>query len=206
MPSSLESWCLEATEAGALRTIAEECFKAGKDLFVMSVGGLIIYPEILDKAQSLNRKIFFPSGAISGLDGIRALKLSEIKSVSLKSTKPIKSLLNSPGLNQFLKSQQRRVEDIKQPETIFEGNVKEAVPLFPQNVNISAALAIIGAGAENTQVTIIADPFLDKNVHEVKCVSGAGMIYTKTENLPHPENPKTSYLAILSAIATLKEL
>ncbi len=196
----------EATGAGALKPIAEECFKKGKDMFVMSVGGLILHPEILVQAQSLGRAIFFPSGAIVGLDGIQASKLAKIESISLNSTKPLKSLVNSPGLTQFLKSQEKRIEDIKQAQTIFEGNAKEAIQLFPQNVNVSAALAIIGIGAEKTRVTIIADPFSDKNVHEIKCVSAAGIIYTKTENVPHPENPKTSYLAILSALSKLAEL
>jgi aspartate dehydrogenase len=196
----------EATQVSALKDIAEGCFKLKKDLFVMSVGGLVIYPEILEKAKKFDRKVFFPSGAIVGLDGISALKLSGIESVTLKSTKPLNSLKNSPGLNEYLESRNKRIEDINQAETIFEGNVKEAIRLFPQNVNISAALALLGAGPEKTLVTIVADPFVDKNIHEIKCVSGAGVAYTKTENVPHPQNPKTSYLAILSAISRLKEL
>ncbi len=196
----------EATHANSLKEIAEECFKFKKDLFVMSVGGLILYPELLEKATKINQSILFPSGAIVGLDGIRALMLLGIDSVTLKTTKSLKSLMNSPGLNRYLKSENMKVEDIKQSVTIFKGNVKEAVQLFPQNVNISAALAINGVGPEKTQVTIVADPFTDKNVHEIHCISKAGVVYTKTENIPHPQNPKTSYLAILSAISELRRL
>jgi len=196
----------EATHVGAIKEIAGECFKIKKDLFVMSVGGLVIYPEVLEKIKSAGRKVFFPAGAIAGLDGISALKLSGIESITLKSTKPLKSLINSPGLDQFLKSTNKKIEDIHQAETIFDGSVKEAVPLFPQNVNVSAALALTGAGPEKTRVTVVADPLINKNIHEVMCISKAGTAYTKTENVPHPRNPKTSYLAILSAISRLKEL
>jgi aspartate dehydrogenase len=203
---ALGDFIFEATHANSLREVAEECFKFKKDLFVMSVGGLILYPEILEKAKIMDQSIFFPSGAIVGLDGIRALRLSGIESVTLKTTKSLKSLMSSPGLNRFLESKNKKVEDITQSVTIFEGNVKEAVPLFPQNVNISAALAINGAGPEKTQVTIVVDPFTDKNVHEIHCISKAGVAFTKTENIPHPQNPKTSYLAILSAISELKRL
>jgi len=195
----------EATHVSSLKEIAEETFRSKKDLFVMSVGGLVISPEILDKAKTLGCKVFFPSGAIAGLDVVSALKLSNIESITLKSTKPLKSFANSPGLDRFLKSTHKRMEDIQQAETLFEGNVKEAVPLFPQNVNISAALALTGVGPEKTKVTIVADPAIKKNIHEITCVSAAGAAYTRTENVPHPKNPKTSYLAILSAIAKLKE-
>jgi aspartate dehydrogenase len=196
----------ESTQVDAVRNIAEKCFKLKKELFIMSVGSLVVYPEILDKAKEFNCKVFVPSGAIVGLDGISASKIAGIESVTLKTTKPLKSLMNSIGLNEFLKSRNKKIEDMKEAETIFEGNVKEAVPLFPRNINVSAALAISGIGPEKTLVRIVADPFGDKNIHEIECVSKAGVTYTRSENEPHPENPKTSYLAILSAIAKLKEM
>jgi aspartate dehydrogenase len=196
----------ESTQVDAVRNIAEKCFELGKDLFVMSVGSLIVYPEILDNATKSNCKVFIPSGAIVGLDGISASKIAGIESVTLKTTKPLKSLMNSAGLDEFLKSRNKKIEDITEAETIFEGNVKQAVPLFPRNINVSAALAISGIGPEKTFVKIVADPFGDKNIHEIQCVSKAGVTYTRSENVPHPENPKTSYLAILSAIAKLKDM
>jgi aspartate dehydrogenase len=196
----------EATHVNSLKQIAEESFRLRKDMFVMSVGGLVVYPEILETAKAAGRKIYFPSGAIAGLDAVGALRLSGIKAVTLKSTKPLKSLISSPGLTRFLQEKKMTVEDIQQAETVFEGNVREAVPLFPQNVNISAALALQGIGPEETRVVIVADPWITRNVHEITCVSEAGTVYTKTDNLPHPENPKTTYLAILSAVARLREL
>jgi aspartate dehydrogenase len=196
----------ESTQIDAVKTIAEKCFELRKDLFVMSVGSLIVYREILDNAKKSNCKVFIPSGAIVGLDGIGASKIAGIESVTLKTTKPLKSLMNSAGLDEFLKSKNKRIEDITQSETVFDGNVKQAVPLFPQNINVSAALAIAGIGPERTLVKIVADPFGDKNIHEIECVSKAGVTYTRSENVPHPENPKTSYLAILSAIAKLKDM
>ncbi|MHC4684595.1 MAG: aspartate dehydrogenase domain-containing protein [Planctomycetota bacterium] len=196
----------ESTQIDAVKKIAEKTFELKKDLFIMSVGSLIVYPEILDNAKKSDCKVYFPSGAIAGLDGIGACKVSAIKSVSLKTTKPLKSLMNAPGLNKFLESRNEKIDEIKKPEIIFEGNVKDAVALFPQNVNVSAALAIYSLGPEKTLVKIVADPFTNKNTHEINCVSEAGVIYTRTENVPHPDNPKTSYLAILSAITRLKEM
>ena len=196
----------EAASISAVKSISKECFVLKKDLFIMSVGALIVYPEILKLARKYNCKIFFSSGAASGFDGIKASKLSGIKSLVLTTRKPPESLKDSPGLNKFLKKHKKNIYSITEPEIIFKGNVKQAIKLFPQNINISALLAVSVNGTEKITVKIIADPFIDKNIHEIKCISNSGIIYTKTENVPHPQNPKTSYLAILSAITKLKEI
>ena len=57
-----------------------------------------------------------------------------------------------------------------------------------------------------TKVCIIASPSVKKNIHEILIESSAAKIFTRTENILHPQNPKTSYLAVLSAIATLKQI
>jgi predicted dinucleotide-utilizing enzyme len=45
-----------------------------------------------------------------------------------------------------------------------------------------------------------------KNIHEVRIESDAAVITTRTENVPHPENRKTSYLAVLAAAAVLRQI
>ncbi|MBU3958568.1 MAG: DUF108 domain-containing protein, partial [Candidatus Omnitrophica bacterium] len=72
--------------------------------------------------------------------------------------------------------------------------------------NVAATLSIAGIGPERTIVRIIASPSAKRNTHEIEIESDAGRIFTKTENVIHPDNPKTSYLAVLSAIATLKQI
>jgi aspartate dehydrogenase len=67
-------------------------------------------------------------------------------------------------------------------------------------------LGLAGIGIRKTRVRIIASPSVNKNIHEIEIKSGAGDIFTRTENVLHPQNPKTSFLAVLSAIATLKQI
>jgi aspartate dehydrogenase len=196
----------ESTKVDEVKNIAEKCFLLKKDIFIMSVGSLITCPGILDMARDSNCKVYFPTGAIIGLDGIVASKISGIKSVNLRTTKPLRSLEDAPGLIKFLKAKQISLEDIINPQLIFRGNVIEAIRLFPQNVNVAATLAIVGIGPENTVVEIVADPHSNRNIHEIECISAAGNLYSRAENVPHPENPKTSFLAVLSAIRKLKEL
>jgi aspartate dehydrogenase len=55
------------------------------------------------------------------------------------------------------------------------------------------------------QVKIIADPTAIYNTHEIEVIGDFGKIKTTTNNLPS-ENPRTSYLALLSAINILKNM
>ncbi len=63
-----------------------------------------------------------------------------------------------------------------------------------------------GVGPKKTKVRIIATPHMLVNVHEVYIVGDSGSIYARTENFPSEQNPKTSRLAILSAVATLERI
>ena len=78
--------------------------------------------------------------------------------------------------------------------------------LFPANVNVAASLSLAGIGPEKTKVQIIADPNIKTNIHEIIAEGKFGLLKTRVENIPSPDNPKTSYLAALSAIATLKNI
>ncbi|MDI6642057.1 MAG: aspartate dehydrogenase [Elusimicrobiota bacterium] len=185
---------VECASQEAVKEISEFALPSGKEIFVMSVGALVTYPEIDRLAKKYNCKIYFPSGAIAGLNGIRALAVAKnkIKSIILTTRKPPKAL----GMK--LK--------VKKAKVVFDGTAEDAVKKFPANINVSAALALAGIGVKRTKVKIVADPNVKMNIHEIEVVSAAGKITTKTENVPSKENPKTSYLAVLSAIAELLSL
>jgi aspartate dehydrogenase len=98
------------------------------------------------------------------------------------------------------------LEGFQEPTVIFTGSAAEAVPAFPANVNVAAALSLAGIGPERTQVRVVADPTSDKNIHEIEMEGDFGRMVVRMENVPSPENPKTSYMASLSAIALLRRL
>ena len=89
---------------------------------------------------------------------------------------------------------------------IFDGNAKEAVRAFPANVNVAASLSLAGIGPEKTQVKIFVDPGASRNIHEIVVTGDFGKLTCLIENVPSPDNPRTSLLAGLSAIATLKKI
>ena len=171
--------------------------KKNKKLLIMSSGGLISNLNILNKIK--NCEILLPSGAIAGLDAIKSVS-GKIKSLVLTTTKPIKGLEGAP----YIINHNIDLNKIKKKKIIFEGKLKDAIKGFPQNINVAATL-FIASKFENIKVKIVADPNTKYNTHEIEVTGDFGIIKTMTNNLPS-KNPRTSYLAVLSAIQTIKNI
>jgi len=170
---------------------------------IMSVGGIIKhYKELEVLAEEKKARIFIPSGAICGIDGLKAARLGKINKVTLTTKKHPKAFLGVP----YLLKKKIRLDNIDKDTVLFEGDALQATKAFPQNINVAATLSIAGIGPELTTVRIVASPTINRNIHEIEIESEVGKIITRTENVIHPDNPKTSYLAVLSAIATLKQI
>jgi aspartate dehydrogenase len=194
---------LEAGSQAALRVCALPVLESGKDLLAMSVGAFVD-PKLLSDVQTvLDRKrgrLYLPSGAIAGLDGVKAATTAKVDSVTLTTTKPPAGLVGAPGVKDI------DLNNIRVATEVFRGPAEEACKLFPANVNVAASLSLAGIGPRRTMVRIIADPTVDRNIHEIELRGDFGIMRSRVENIPSPENPRTSHLAILSAIATLRKL
>ncbi|MBU4202279.1 MAG: aspartate dehydrogenase [Candidatus Altiarchaeales archaeon] len=184
---------VEAASQDAVRDYGVKVLDSGKDILIMSVGALAdeaLFNELTQLINKTGRRIYVPSGAIAGLDGIKAAKTKGIDSVELTTRKPPAELGTTTD-----------------KETIvYEGTAREGIKKFPKNVNVAATLSLVGMGFDKTKLRIIADPDVNRNVHEIRVVGMFGEFNIKMENLPSPNNPKTSYLAAMSTIATLKEI
>jgi aspartate dehydrogenase len=192
-------------ECSVKESAAEICRKAisaGRDVMAMSVGGLIDDPDLFSLARKKGCSIILPSGAICGLDGIKSAGIGEIRSVSLTTRKPPQGLRGAP----FIVENGIDLDSIVGEKIIFEGSAEQAIGYFPKNINVSALLSIAGIGAQKTRVKIVTSPDYTLNTHEVEVEGTFGRLVTRTENVPFPENPKTSFLAALSAVATLKQI
>jgi aspartate dehydrogenase len=193
---------VEAASQDAVRNNALSILQNRRDLMIMSVGALLdesVLDVLLEACIEFKKNIYLPSGAIAGLDAIKSVK-NEINSVTLVTTKNPKSLKGA----KFFDTHTVDVDAIKSPVTIFDGNAKEAVKMFPANINVAALLSIAGLGSEKTKVRIVADPNTDKNTHSIEVTGKFGKITITVENVPDQNNPKTSRLAILSAIECLR--
>lgn len=191
---------IECAGAGAVKEVVEAAIRHHKPCLVMSVGALMGQPELLEQARAHQVQVRIPSGALCGLDGVRNAMEAGLHHVMLTTRKPPKGLAGAP----YLVEHNINVEDITEEQVIFEGNALEAVKAFPANVNVAGALSLNGIGPKETMVRIIADPNALENSHQIVAEGAFGRLEATTHNLPSPRNPKSSYLASLSACAELR--
>jgi aspartate dehydrogenase len=195
---------VEAASQDAVRNDAVSILQNKKDMMIMSAGALLddsVFEVISDACRDFGKTVYLPSGAIAGLDALKAVR-DELESVVLVTTKNPNSLKGAP----FFDSSDIDPEKISEPTILFDGTAKEAVSLFPKNVNVSALLSLVGLGANNTSVRVVADPNTDKNMHEINANGKFGSIKITVENVPDSMNPKTSRLATLSAVELLRQI
>ncbi|MBI2938522.1 MAG: aspartate dehydrogenase [Thaumarchaeota archaeon] len=196
---------VEAASQEAVKLYAEQVAKAGKSIMIMSVGALLneaLRSRIEAAAKKAGCRVIVPSGAIGGIDVIKAARLGGLERVTLTTRKNPDSLKYSPYFQKVVKDPSK----MKGPVVVFEGAAEEAVKAFPANVNVSAVLSLAGIGGAKTVVRIVADPSATRNIHEIEAEGEFGRLTVRLENIPHPENPRTSYLAVLSAIETLRSI
>ena len=194
------SLVVEAASQEAVRKYGKAVIDHSKHLMIMSTGALLdknLFSEMSHLAQVTGLRIFVPSGAVGGIDAIRASR-HELHEVTLTTRKPPESLADTDaGSLESLKK-------LDSATVVFEGNALEAVQRFPFNINVAATISLAGIGPEKTRVRIIADPNALGNIHEIYAAGRSGVMTFVMENVPHPDNPRTSHLAVLSAIEALR--
>ncbi len=194
---------IEAASAKVSGLVAQKVLGKGKDVLVMSVGGLLgRVPALSRLARRRGARLYVPSGAIAGLDAIRAFSFVRWQRLVLRTQKPPRALEGAD----YLVRHRIRLKGLRGPRTVFRGTAFQAVRAFPKNINVVAALALAAEGGIVPRVEIVADPRLKRNVHAILAESEAGRITITCENVPSAANPKTSQLAILSALAVVQRL
>lgn len=196
---------VEAASQEAVSEILPDVVSRGKDVMILSVGALVdddLWNLIKSKAKENGCKVMVPSGAIAGMDGITSASIADIDCITLTVRKPPAGL----SLPHELSHLSDEIKEAKGPVTIFDGSAREAVSLFPKNVNVAATISLAGIGFDRTKVKILADPSVTRNQHQVEVRGRFGEMKIKMLNQPSTTNPRTSYMAPLSAIATLRKL
>jgi aspartate dehydrogenase len=193
---------VEAATQEALETIALCTLRQGKDLMVLSVGGLLEHDDWVELARQTGSRIYVPSGAIVGLDGLKGAAIGRITAVTMTTRKPPNALAGAP----YVVEHRIDLDCFTEATQIFEGSAREACHGFPANVNISAALSLAGIGADRTRLRILVDPQGTRNVHDLEVVGEFGRFTIHLENEPSVTNPRTGKLTYLSTLAMLKAL
>ncbi len=193
---------VEAASAAAAGRLVCEALRRHRSVFLMSVGGLLRDRTWQRLASRSRGRVYIPSGALAGLDGVKALAVGRIRRLSLTTRKPPRALAEAP----YVRRRGVRLDKLRRPAVLFEGSPAAVVRGFPQNTNVAAALTLAGgtAGAR-ARIRVVADPTIRVNIHELDVEGDCGRIQCRVQSRPSA-NPKTSELAVRSAIATLGRL
>jgi len=191
---------VECAPAAVFRDIAEPAIAAGKQFMPLSVGALLSHWDLVDKAGSTGSQILVPSGALLGLDAVRAAREGEIKSATMVTRKPPAGLAGAPHLI----NNNIDIENLTEPKLVFEGTARDGAKGFPANVNVAAALSLAGPGPDNTHIQIWADPTVSRNTHTIQVEADSASFEMKMQSIPTGEKPATGRIVALSVIASLR--
>jgi aspartate dehydrogenase len=193
---------VEAAPAAIFERIALPALEAGRIFVPASAGALLPRLHLVRLAMRTGARIVIPTGALLGLDAVRAAAEGPIESVTIETRKPPSGLAGAP----YLRKNNIDVVNLTEPTLVFEGNALQAAAGFPANLNVAAALALAGVGAVRTRVRIWADPDVTRNTHTIRVEAAAARFTMTIENVPSLENSKTGLLTPLSVLACLRGL
>jgi len=184
------------------RDVAEPAIRAGKILMPLSVTQLLVNWDLVDLAARTGARIIVPTGALLGLDAVRAAAEGDLRSVTMRTRKPPAGLAKAP----FVVEQGIDLSNLSEPLRLYSGSVRDAAQKFPANVNVAVALSLAGLGPDKTQYEIWADPGVTRNTHVIEVDAAEVSFEMSIAGVPTPENPATGKLTPLSTIAALKAL
>lgn len=200
--AALADVVVECAPAAVFRAVALPAIEAGRIFMPVSVGQLLEHPDLALRAERSGARIIVPTGALLGLDAVRAAAEGEIRTVTMVTRKPPKGLMGAP----YLEEHGIDLEGLSAPRKVFEGSARDGARGFPANVNVAAALSLAGIGPERTRLEIWADPHVRRNTHRIVVEADAARFEMQIENVPTAENPRTGRITALSVIAALRRL
>ena len=193
---------VECLPARHFLEVAEPAIARGRIFMPLSVGALLDHMQLLELARKTGARIVVPTGALLGLDAVRAAAEGKITFAQIVTRKPPAGLAGAP----LLAKRGLSLEGLKEPLQVFAGSAREAIVGFPANVNVAVALSLAGIGPDRTRVEVWADPRVTRNTHTVTLRSDSCDLTMTIENIPGPDNPRTGRITALSVLAALRRL
>jgi len=192
---------VESLPPTLFRDVALSTIDKGRILMPLSVAQLLENSDLIERARQKGARILVPTGALIGLDAVRAAAEGTIHSVKMVTRKPPAGLEGAP----YLRDKGISVSGLKEPLKVFDGSAREGARGFPANVNVAAALSLAGIGPDRTRLEIWADPNVTRNTHTISVDADTARFTMTIENIPS-ENPRTGKSVAPSTVAALRAL
>ena len=194
-PEGRPDLVVECAGHAAILSHVVPALQAGVRAVVASVGALAapeVFAQLENAATRGGTRLQLISGAMGGLDALDAARIGGLDRVSYTGRKPPHSWRGTPA------EQACELSRLLAPRVVFEGSARQAAIAFPKNANVAASVALAGLGLDRTEVRLIADPSIERNVHRLDAWGAFGRLELHLENEALPENPKTSALTVFS--------
>jgi aspartate dehydrogenase len=192
---------VESLPPALFRPVAIAAIDRGRIFMPLSVGQLLEHWDLVERGRAAGARILVPTGALIGLDAVRAAAEGEIRSVTMVTRKPPAGLEGAP----HLVANGISVTGLNAPKLVFAGTAREGARGFPANVNVAAALSLAGIGPDRTRLEIWADPTIDRNTHRIEVEADVARFSMTIEGVPSA-NPRTGRIVAPSVIAALRGL
>lgn len=192
---------VEAAGQAAVAAHVPTLLRAGVPVILASTGALAdaaLQAEVRQAAEAPGARLIIPSGAVAGLDYLRAVAPLDGVTIRYTSRKPV------AAWQAELAALGHEPSALRAELALFEGTAAEAARLYPKNLNVALTLALTAPRAALT-VRVVADPAAAGNEHHIRIDSPAGLAEFRMVNAAAPDNPKTSLLTGLSVRAALEE-
>jgi aspartate dehydrogenase len=170
--------------------------------FIVSSASAFADTELLEELSGIaaahDAQVHVQPGALGTVDAIAAASLLGLEEVEHRIIKPPSAWQGTPA------EERCNLNALEEPAAFFSGTATEAASQYPKNANVAITTALAEIGPEDTQVTLIADPTVTENRHEITVVGDLGRLNVSISSRPLPGNPKTSTMAALNLVRCIK--
>lgn len=194
---------IECAGHQSLATFGPQVLAQGIDMITVSIGALAdeqVVVALETAARKSRARLHLASGAIGALDCLSAAATGRLDRVTYVGRKPPQGWKGSAAEDKL------NLDGLTGAETHFNGTARRAALSYPKNANVAAAVALAGVGFDETQVQLIADPSISRNIHEIEAEGEFGQFHFRISGNSLPDNPRSSALAAMSVVAKLDQL
>lgn len=181
----------------ALRQHGAAVLSRGINLVTVSSGALAddgLFAALSAAARQGGAQLRVVSGAIGALDALSAAGVGTLTQVTYRGRKPPTGWRGSPA------EEKLDLDALDEAAVHYRGSARQAALEYPKNANVAASVALAGIGFDNTTVELIADPAIERNVHEIFVEGEFGRSEFRIEGHALPDNPRSSAITAMSVV------